>query len=133
MNVQHEGKDDKIFNVIQKSYNSYKKSFAKNIEFYQDSIEEVDTSMLDEYIYDNAYVKEYHDLMFVNIFFDTATYDKIERDVKITMEAALGLIGGTMGLLTGFSILSGVEIVYFCIKLLVSLCSRGKCQRALSP
>ena len=29
------------------------------------------------------------------------------------MEAQLGLIGGTMGLLTGFSILSGVEIVYF--------------------
>ena len=29
------------------------------------------------------------------------------------MEAQLGLIGGTMGLLTGFSILSGVEIVYY--------------------
>ena len=129
MNVQHEGKDDKIFNVIQKSYNRYKKSFAKNIEFYQDSIQEVDISMLDYYIYDNAYVKEYPDLMFVNIFFDTATYDKIERDVKITMEAALGLIGGTMGLLTGFSILSGVEIVYFGIRFLFSLCSRVKCQQ----
>ena len=32
------------------------------------------------------------------------------------MEAALGLIGGTMGLLTGFSILSGVEIVYFVLR-----------------
>ena len=29
------------------------------------------------------------------------------------MEAQLGLIGGTMGLLTGFSILSGVEIIYY--------------------
>ena len=28
----------------------------------------------------------------------------------------MGLIGGTMGLLTGFSILSGVEIVYFIIR-----------------
>ena len=36
--------------------------------------------------------------------------------VKVTMEAALGLVGGTMGLLTGFSILSGVEIVYYVIK-----------------
>ena len=31
------------------------------------------------------------------------------------MESALGLIGGTMGLLTGFSILSGIEIVYFAL------------------
>ena len=34
------------------------------------------------------------------------------------MEAQLGLIGGTMGLLTGFSILSGVEIVYYLLRLL---------------
>ena len=32
------------------------------------------------------------------------------------MEAALGLIGGTMGLLTGFSILSGVEIIYYLLR-----------------
>ena len=33
--------------------------------------------------------------------------------VKVTIEAQLGLIGGTMGLLTGFSILSGIEIIYY--------------------
>ena len=69
-------------------------------------------------------------------YFDTATYDEIERDekvtldfllcvcvetkapsnVKVTMEAQLGLIGGTMGLLTGFSILSAVEIIYFLLR-----------------
>ena len=32
------------------------------------------------------------------------------------MEAQLGLIGGTMGLLTGFSILSGVEIIYYILR-----------------
>ena len=32
------------------------------------------------------------------------------------MEAQLGLIGGTMGLLTGFSILSAVEIIYFLLR-----------------
>ena len=73
----------------------------------------------------------------VYIYFDTATYDEIERDekalfwshlffdersafinsiLKVTMEAQLGLIGGTMGLLTGFSILSGVEIIYYLIR-----------------
>ena len=39
----------------------------------------------------------------------------------MTTEAQLGLIGGTMGLLTGFSILSGVEIVYYLLKLVMSL------------
>ena len=39
----------------------------------------------------------------------------------MTVEAQLGLIGGTMGLLTGFSILSGVEIVYYAVKFFVSL------------
>ena len=74
----------------------------------------------------------------VYIFFDTATYDEIERDVKVanrhkvskllmnefpskvTTEAQLGLIGGTMGLLTGFSILSGVEIIYYLLRFICS-------------
>ena len=44
-------------------------------------------------------------LHLVQIYFDTATFDNIERDKKIKTEAQLSLIGGTMGLLTGFSIL----------------------------
>ena len=52
----------------------------------------------------------------VEIYFDTATYDEIERDKKIKFEAQLSLIGGTMGLLTGFSVISGVEILYFAMK-----------------
>ena len=39
-------------------------------------------------------------------------------DPKVTMEAQLGLIGGTMGLLTGFSILSGVEIIFYLLRFL---------------
>ena len=60
-------------------------------------------------------------MQLVQLYFNTATYDKIERDVKITTTAAIGLVGGTMGLLTGFSILSGVEILYFAAKLIMSL------------
>ena len=55
----------------------------------------------------------------IQIYFDTATYDEIERDVKVTINAQLGLIGGTMGLLTGFSILSAVEIIYYLSRLLM--------------
>ena len=54
----------------------------------------------------------------VQIYFDTATFDDIERDKKIKLEGQLSLIGGTMGLLTGFSIISGVEIVFYLIRLI---------------
>ena len=55
-------------------------------------------------------------LQLVQIYIDTATFDNIERDKKIKTEAQLSLIGGTMGLLTGFSIISGVEIIFFIIR-----------------
>ena len=64
---------------------------------------------------------DYAPLQLVQIYFNTATYDKIERDVRMTLTAQIGLIGGTMGLLTGFSILSGVEILYFAAKLVNSV------------
>ena len=46
-------------------------------------------------------------LELVQIHFDTATFDKIERDKKIKTEAQLSLIGGTMGLLTSSSFSTG--------------------------
>ena len=54
----------------------------------------------------------------MQIYFDMATYDEVERDKKIKTEAQLSLIGGTMGLLTGFSIISGVEIIFFLFRLI---------------
>ena len=33
----------------------------------------------------------------------------------------LSAIGGTMGLLTGFSIISGVEIIYFALKIVLNM------------
>ena len=38
---------------------------------------------------------------------------------QVTFASALSDIGGTMGLLTGFSILSGVEIIFFLVKIFV--------------
>ena len=57
----------------------------------------------------------------MQIYFDTATFDNIERDKAVKFEAQLGLVGGTMGLLTGFSIISGIEIIFFIFRLILSL------------
>ena len=57
-----------------------------------------------------------YSLQVVLIGVGSATYDQIEYDLAFTMEGALGLVGGTMGLFSGFSVLSGVEIVYYLAK-----------------
>ena len=46
---------------------------------------------------------DYAPLQIIHIYFDTwtRTFDQVERDAKTTLNAMLGVIGGTMGLLTG--------------------------------
>ena len=55
-------------------------------------------------------------MRFVRIYFDTPTLNIITKDRAAKFEDMLSAIGGTMGLLTGFSIISGVEILYFSVK-----------------
>ena len=49
----------------------------------------------------------------MKVSFDTPTFDRITKDRAAKFVDMLSAIGGTMGLLTGFSIISGVEIIYF--------------------
>jgi len=60
-------------------------------------------------------------LRFVRISFDTPTFDRITKDRAAKFVDMLSAIGGTMGLLTGFSIVSGVEILYFSVKFVANL------------
>ena len=41
------------------------------------------------------------DLLIVQIYPDTTSFDQIDRDTKNSLETQLALVGGTMGLLTG--------------------------------
>ena len=59
------------------------------------------------------------DLKYVGIYFDATTFDKITKDRAARFVDMLSAIGGTMGLLTGFSIISAVEILYFSIKFIL--------------
>ena len=56
-------------------------------------------------------------LRFVKINFAAPVFDKVIKDQAAKFVDQLSAIGGTMGLLTGFSIISGVEIVYFVLKI----------------
>ena len=57
-------------------------------------------------------------LRFVRIYFDATTFDQVTKDRAAKPVDILSAIGGTMGLLTGFSLISGAEILYFIIKLM---------------
>ena len=70
-------------------------------------------------------------MKYVRIFFDTPTINKIMKDRAAKFVDMLSAIGGTMGLLTGFSIISGVEIIYFALKIILKLV-KGKTRRQFS-
>ena len=66
------------------------------------------------------FVKEFewkNRLRFVRIHFDTPTFDKVKKDRAAKFTDMLSAIGGTMGLLTGFSLISAIEIMYFATKI----------------
>ena len=65
-----------------------------------------------------------YQLKFVRIYIDIPAFDEITKDTTAKFVDMLSAIGGTFGLLTGFSIISSVEIVYFFVKFLSSLISR---------
>ena len=64
-------------------------------------------------------------LRYVKIYFGATTFDKITKDRSAKFVDMLSAIGGTMGLLTGFSIISGVEILYFASKFLWKALRKG--------
>ena len=67
------------------------------------------------------YKKYKTNLQFIRIYFDTIIFDMITKDSRVKFTDMLAGVGGTMGLLTGFSIISGLEIVYFAAKIILNL------------
>ena len=67
-------------------------------------------------------------MKYVKIIFNAPVFDKVTKDSAAKFVDKLSAVGGTMGLLTGFSIISGIEIAYFVFKTLVGYLNifRGK-------
>ena len=66
-------------------------------------------------------------LHYVNIYFDVPPfYDRITKDRSAKFVDMLSAVGGTMGLLTGFSIISGIEVIYFAVKIMIDCMQRQR-------
>ena len=60
----------------------------------------------------NAYEK---DIAMVTFFFDAGTVVEYVNDERVSFYQFISQIGGTMGLCIGFSLISGIEILYWLI------------------
>ena len=58
-------------------------------------------------------------LKYIKLNFDDFVFTKITKDRATTFVNMLSAIGGTLGLLTGFTIITAVEILYFAVKIAV--------------
>ena len=58
---------------------------------------------------------------YVRIYFDATTFDIITKDRANKFVDMISAIGGTLGLFTGFSIISAFEIIYFGIKIILEI------------
>ena len=127
-------KDQDKFAMMREEYNKFKNHFGENMVFDTSAGFTTNYSKILEqsssypYFIISASMKR-TDLYVVQIYFDTATFDQIESDVQITIESSVGLVGGTMGLFTGFSILSGVETIYFMAKLVCAWIAKKRSKK----
>ena len=119
-------KDKLIFESLVQVYNGYKESYVKNLLLEDRQGKDESVPVCTGYFKVCSVPRDYHPLQVVQIYFSTATYDKIVNDVSVSLGDQISAIGGTMGLFAGFSILSAVEILYFILKFLSSLISRTR-------
>ena len=74
----------------------------------------------------NVFFDLLDNLRSVKIVFDVKPYyDRVIKDRAAKPVDMLSAIGGTMGLLTGFSLISGAEIVYFAVKIILGAICKG--------
>ena len=76
------------------------------------------------------YELERPNLKYVKLQFNAPVFDKVTKDQSAKFVDKLSAVGGMMGLLTGFSIISGVEIVYFVVKIAIGYLNESR-QRKL--
>ena len=60
----------------------------------------------------------------VEIYFKAPTFDQVVKDARTNFVTKISMLGGTLGLFTGFSVLSGIEIIYFLLLLFVRMLKR---------
>ena len=103
-------------------YYTYKDSYMFPSK-YKGKIKSISVNLLLIIFTDFEFSSKLH---YVKISFNTPKFEKITKDRAAKFVEMLSSIGGTAGLLTGFSIISLVEIIYFVNKIIWKLLFKKK-------
>ena len=57
----------------------------------------------------------------MRIYFGAETFNQVTKDRAVKFVDEISAIGGTLGLFTGFSIISAIEIGYFGVKIILQI------------
>ena len=134
---------DKAFETFLKEYLQYKQAYEiKFASFFSDILpKRTDDShflMGWPFLNEQAVLQSFpttHPLRYyeveqrleiVEIYFTAPTFDKVIKDSRTNFVTKASMIGGMLGLFTGFSVLSGIEILYFSILLLLRIYERQR-------
>ena len=107
----------KLISKLSDQYIKYKKTFDVPAKLRSINVCIIKLPNLIFCIIGDEFASKLH---YIKIYFDTTMFDRIQKDRAAKFVDQLSAIGGTMGLLTGFSIISGVEILYFAVKIILN-------------
>ena len=119
---------DEEFNLFVEEYLAYKRGYQTNFQDFFINISkspewpfinDQSVSIKTGYNTDGGNKYRYEQrLELVKMHFSTVTFELITRDTRTDIPTQISLIGGMLGLFLGFSFISGMEVVYFSMKLL---------------
>ena len=132
--VKRIGKED--FNIFVEEYLQYKRSFEGNFSKFFETISTMSNwpfvneqavfvprkrydAFNAKWIVESVELEQR--LEIVEIYFTAPNYDIVTKDARTDLVTKISLIGGMLGLFTGFSFVSGVEIIYFTSKLILKI------------
>ena len=127
---KEKGLEDDDFNKFVEEYLHYKRNFENNFTyFFKDISLNPQWPFINDQIKLNNYTgddeKQHYSnkrlMEVVKIHFRTPTFDQVTKDARTDLVTKVSLIGGTLGLFTGFSFISGIELIHFLWKIFRSL------------
>jgi hypothetical protein len=130
----HEDLDDEDLKTFVKEYLQYKRGYGTDFEnFFQNISKSPKWPVLNEQsvwfengsdIRGHKTYRHEQRLELVELYFTAPTFETITLDAQVDFITKVSLIGGMLGLFTGFSFISYTEVLYYSLKLCNALIKR---------
>ena len=105
-------------NFWSKVRDDYLKYKAREVVTFPDELKGIYPKFIQQHVYQMFCVGYawVDNLKIIGIYIDTPAFDEVTKDSAASWSDMLSSVGGTFGLFTGFSLISGIEILFFLVK-----------------